>query len=129
MKVTEVIKSDLFYISSFLFLANKERSNHLSPNFCAALGNKQAVIPAEDCHEKEKGQESRPSITSFGEFLQNSHSFTGSRKNSESCIMTFGEFLQHSHSYTGLPKNSTCGIFPVPHLPLSDLFLLFVRHE
>lgn len=83
-----------------------QRSNYLF-NFCAALGNKQAVISPEDCQTKEKRQGSRSSIFSFGEFLQRSHSFTGSQKNSETHIMTFGEFLQHSHSYTGLPTNST----------------------
>lgn len=75
--------------------------------FCSALGNKQAVISKEECHNKEKRQGSRSSIFSFGDFLQRSHSFSGSQKKSESHIMTFGEFLQHSHSYTGSPTNST----------------------
>lgn len=89
---------------------------HLNP-----LGNQQAVIPTEHCHEKEKGQESRPSIISFGEFLQHSHSFTGLRKNSESCIMTFGEFLQHSHSYTGMSNRKQRGMV-LPFKPLSMCF-------
>lgn len=72
------------------------------PDFHAALGNQQAIISTDDRHDKDKGQESKSSITSFNEFLHRSHSIA---KNSESSFMTFGEFLQHSHSFTGLPKN------------------------
>ncbi|KAH6783734.1 pleiotropic drug resistance 4 [Perilla frutescens var. hirtella] len=85
------------------------------------LGNKQAVISMEESHEKEKGQESRPSVVSFGEFLQHSHSFTGFRTNAESCIMTFGEFLQHSHSYTGKSNGKQRGMV-LPFQPLSMCF-------
>ncbi|PIN08051.1 Pleiotropic drug resistance proteins (PDR1-15), ABC superfamily [Handroanthus impetiginosus] len=46
--------------------------SHLNP-----LGSQQAVIPTENRHDKDKEEESEPSIISFGEFLQHSHSFTG----------------------------------------------------
>ncbi|KAK4388906.1 ABC transporter G family member 32 [Sesamum angolense] len=45
---------------------------HLNP-----LGNQQAIVPVADHHDKDKEQDSEPSIISFGEFLQHSHSFTG----------------------------------------------------
>ncbi|KAG8375511.1 hypothetical protein BUALT_Bualt10G0107400 [Buddleja alternifolia] len=41
------------------------------------LGNKQAIVPKDDLHQKDEGQESEVPIISFGEFLQHSHSFTG----------------------------------------------------
>ncbi|XP_057799463.1 ABC transporter G family member 32-like [Salvia miltiorrhiza] len=85
------------------------------------LGNQQAVISKEDCHDKEKGNQIRRFIYSFGEFLQRSHSFTGSRKSSESHIMTFGEFLQHSHSFTGKSNEKQRGMV-LPFKPLSMCF-------
>ncbi|KAG6389549.1 hypothetical protein SASPL_151020 [Salvia splendens] len=97
-----------------------ERSNNLI-NCCAALGNQQAVISKENCHDRVKGKESRRSIFSFGEFLQRSHSFTGPRKSFESHIMTFGEFLQHSHSYTGKSNEKQKGMV-LPFKPLSMCF-------
>ncbi|KAL2236963.1 ABC transporter G family member 32 isoform X2 [Sesamum indicum] len=45
---------------------------HLNP-----LGNQQAIVPLADHHDKDKEHDSEPSIISFGEFLQHSHSFTG----------------------------------------------------
>ncbi|KAL0330277.1 UNVERIFIED_CONTAM: ABC transporter G family member 32, partial [Sesamum radiatum] len=89
---------------------------HLNP-----LGNQQAIVPVADHHDKDKEQDSEPSIISFGEFLQHSHSFTGLPKNSESSIIAFGEFLQHSHSFTGKSICRRKGMV-LPFEPLSMCF-------
>ncbi|KAL0312045.1 UNVERIFIED_CONTAM: ABC transporter G family member 32 [Sesamum radiatum] len=90
--------------------------SHLNP-----LGNQQAIVPVADHHDKDKEQDYEPSIISFGEFLQHSHSFTGLPKNSESSIIAFGEFLQHSHSFTGKSICKRKGMV-LPFEPLSMCF-------
>ncbi|XP_042036050.1 ABC transporter G family member 32-like isoform X2 [Salvia splendens] len=125
LKVRSLFPSDHWYwigvgaLLGYILLFNTLFTVFLT--YLNPLGNQQAVISKENCHDRVKGKESRRSIFSFGEFLQRSHSFTGPRKSFESHIMTFGEFLQHSHSYTGKSNEKQKGMV-LPFKPLSMCF-------